>query len=112
MNTKFLDNITVVPGEVLINPKTIANFSPCLIPVRIRNSSSNLSQNGRYGKEQEENERRNLSNSNKRCLHIQVRGSSKLELAQYREVTSLAQFGSDLDAATQALPNRSARLTD
>ncbi|DAD49592.1 TPA_asm: hypothetical protein HUJ06_000106 (mitochondrion) [Nelumbo nucifera] len=42
----------------------------------------------------------------------QVRGSSKLELAQYREVAALAQFGSDLDAATQALPNRGARLTE
>ncbi|MFS7888691.1 ATP synthase subunit alpha [Helianthus anomalus] len=38
-------------------------------------------------------------------------GSSKLELAQYREVTTLAQFGSDLDATTQALLNRGARLT-
>ncbi|KAI3479053.1 hypothetical protein L1887_58952 [Cichorium endivia] len=36
----------------------------------------------------------------------QVCGSSKLELAQYREVAALAQFGSDLDAATQALLNR------
>ncbi|KAI3772024.1 hypothetical protein L6452_03198 [Arctium lappa] len=36
----------------------------------------------------------------------QVCGSSKLELAQYREVAVLAQFGSDLDAATQALLNR------
>ncbi|OAY65595.1 ATP synthase subunit alpha, mitochondrial [Ananas comosus] len=36
----------------------------------------------------------------------QVRGSSKLELAQYREVAAFAQFGSDLDAATQALLNR------
>nr|YP_010932249.1 ATPase subunit 1 [Hedyosmum orientale]WKT05480.1 ATPase subunit 1 [Hedyosmum orientale] len=42
----------------------------------------------------------------------QVRGSSKLELAQYREVAALAQFGSDLDAVTQALPNRGARLTE
>nr|UTM92001.1 ATPase subunit 1 [Gastrodia kachinensis]WNH36740.1 ATPase subunit 1 [Gastrodia shimizuana]WNH36779.1 ATPase subunit 1 [Gastrodia sp. BS-2023]WNH36839.1 ATPase subunit 1 [Gastrodia uraiensis]WOE91392.1 ATPase subunit 1 [Gastrodia crispa]WOE91432.1 ATPase subunit 1 [Gastrodia flexistyla] len=42
----------------------------------------------------------------------QVRGSSKLELAQYREVAAFAQFGSDLDAATQALPNRGARLTE
>jgi F0F1-type ATP synthase alpha subunit len=41
----------------------------------------------------------------------QVCGSSKLELAQYREVAALAQFGSDLDAATQALLNRGARLT-
>ena len=32
----------------------------------------------------------------------QVCGSSKLELAQYREVAAFAQFGSDLDAATQA----------
>ncbi|WMV46531.1 hypothetical protein MTR67_039916 [Solanum verrucosum] len=39
-------------------------------------------------------------------------GSSKLELAQYREVAALAQFGSDLDAATQALLNRGARLTE
>ncbi|GKD65055.1 ATP synthase alpha subunit [Tanacetum coccineum] len=36
----------------------------------------------------------------------QVCGSSKLELAQYHEVTALAQFGLDLDAATQALLNR------
>nr|AVT43938.1 ATP synthase F0 subunit 1 [Phoenix dactylifera] len=42
----------------------------------------------------------------------QVRGSSKLELAQYREVVAFAQFGLDLDAATQALPNRGARLTE
>nr|GFC08750.1 ATPase subunit 1, mitochondrial [Tanacetum cinerariifolium] len=42
----------------------------------------------------------------------QVCGSSKLELAQYREVAALAQFGSDLDAATQALLNRVARLTE
>ncbi|KAJ0807730.1 putative H(+)-transporting two-sector ATPase (mitochondrion) [Helianthus annuus] len=42
----------------------------------------------------------------------QVCGSSKLELAQYREVAALAQFGSDLDAATQALLNRGARLTE
>ncbi|KAG2251051.1 hypothetical protein Bca52824_081187 [Brassica carinata] len=41
----------------------------------------------------------------------QVCGSSKLELAQYREVAAFAQFGSDLDAATQALLNRGARLT-
>ncbi|MFS7888697.1 putative H(+)-transporting two-sector ATPase [Helianthus anomalus] len=38
-------------------------------------------------------------------------GSSKLELAQYHEVTTLAQFGSDIDATTQALLNRGARLT-
>ncbi|CAA0821864.1 ATP synthase subunit 1, partial [Striga hermonthica] len=36
----------------------------------------------------------------------QVCGSLKLELAQYREVAAFAQFGSDLDAATQALLNR------
>uniref|UniRef100_A0A251TX26 Putative ATPase, F1/V1/A1 complex, alpha/beta subunit, Zinc knuckle CX2CX4HX4C n=1 Tax=Helianthus annuus TaxID=4232 RepID=A0A251TX26_HELAN len=42
----------------------------------------------------------------------QVFGSSKLELAQYREVAALAQFGSDLDAATQALLNIGARLTE
>ncbi|PHT41043.1 ATP synthase subunit alpha, mitochondrial [Capsicum baccatum] len=42
----------------------------------------------------------------------QVCGSSKLELAQYREVAALAQFGSDLDVATQALLNRGARLTE
>nr|ANY30786.1 ATPase subunit 1 [Najas guadalupensis] len=41
-----------------------------------------------------------------------VRGSLKLELAQYREVAAFAQFGSDLDAATQALLNRGARLTE
>ncbi|EMS53490.1 ATP synthase subunit alpha, mitochondrial [Triticum urartu] len=42
----------------------------------------------------------------------QVCGSSKLELAQYREVAAFAQFGSDLDAATQALLNRGASLTE
>ena len=42
----------------------------------------------------------------------QVSGSMKLELAQYREVAAFAQFGSDLDAATQALLNRGARLTE
>ncbi|KAI5653716.1 hypothetical protein M9H77_30903 [Catharanthus roseus] len=41
-----------------------------------------------------------------------VCGSSKLELAQYCEVAAFAQFGSDLDAATQALLNRGARLTE
>merc|ERR1712172_365596 len=35
----------------------------------------------------------------------QVAGSMKLELAQYREVAAFAQFGSDLDAATQQLLN-------
>lgn len=42
----------------------------------------------------------------------QVSGSLKLELAQYREVAAFAQFGSDLDAATQHLLNRGARLTE
>merc|ERR1711935_678288 len=41
----------------------------------------------------------------------QVAGSMKLELAQYREVAAFAQFGSDLDAATQQLLNRGVRLT-
>ncbi|KAL9440864.1 hypothetical protein AB3S75_019526 [Citrus x aurantiifolia] len=41
-----------------------------------------------------------------------VCGNLKLELAQYREVVAFAQFGSDLDAATQALLNRGARLTE
>ena len=41
-----------------------------------------------------------------------VAGSLKLELAQYREMAAFAQFGSDLDAATQALLNRGARLTE
>jgi len=42
----------------------------------------------------------------------QVAASLKLELAQYREVAAFAQFGSDLDAATQFLLNRGARLTE
>jgi len=42
----------------------------------------------------------------------QVAGSMKLELAQYREVAAFAQFGSDLDSATQALLNRGVRLTE
>ncbi|MFC3052728.1 F0F1 ATP synthase subunit alpha [Kordiimonas pumila] len=42
----------------------------------------------------------------------QVAGSIKLELAQYREMEAFAQFGSDLDAATQKLLNRGARLTE
>jgi len=42
----------------------------------------------------------------------QVAGSMKLELAQYREVAAFAQFGSDLDAATQSLLNRGQRLTE
>ena len=36
----------------------------------------------------------------------------KLELAQYREVAAFAQFGSDLDAATQQLLSRGVRLTE
>jgi len=42
----------------------------------------------------------------------QVAGSMKLELAQYREVAAFAQFGSDLDQATQNLLNRGVRLTE
>merc|ERR1712116_116966 len=42
----------------------------------------------------------------------QVAGSMKLELAQYREVAAFAQFGSDLDAATQQLLSRGVRLTE
>ena len=42
----------------------------------------------------------------------QVAGKIKLELAQYREMAAFAQFGSDLDAATQRLLNRGARLTE
>ncbi|WP_375290544.1 F0F1 ATP synthase subunit alpha [Qipengyuania sp.] len=41
-----------------------------------------------------------------------VAGSMKLDLAQYREMAAFAQFGSDLDAATQRLLNRGARLTE
>ena len=42
----------------------------------------------------------------------QVSGSMKLELAQYREMAAFAQFGSDLDASTQKLLARGARLTE
>ncbi len=42
----------------------------------------------------------------------QVAGSIKLELAQYREMEAFAQFASDLDAATQRLLARGARLTE
>jgi F-type H+/Na+-transporting ATPase subunit alpha len=42
----------------------------------------------------------------------QVAGRIKLELAQYREMEAFAQFGSDLDASTQRLLNRGARLTE
>jgi F-type H+-transporting ATPase subunit alpha len=41
-----------------------------------------------------------------------VSGSMKLDLAQYREMAAFAQFGSDLDSATQKLLNRGARLTE
>ena len=42
----------------------------------------------------------------------QVAGSLRLELAQYRELAAFAQFGSDLDKATQAQLNRGARLVE
>lgn len=42
----------------------------------------------------------------------QVAGKIKGELAQYREMAAFAQFGSDLDATTQRLLNRGARLTE
>jgi F-type H+-transporting ATPase subunit alpha len=42
----------------------------------------------------------------------QVAGSIKLELAQYREMEAFAQFGSDLDTATQKLLGRGQRLTE
>ena len=42
----------------------------------------------------------------------QVAGTMKLDLAQYREVAAFAQFGSDLDSATQNLLNRGMRLTE
>ncbi|MDC0712624.1 F0F1 ATP synthase subunit alpha [Stigmatella sp. ncwal1] len=42
----------------------------------------------------------------------QVAGSMKLELAQYRELAAFAQFGSDLDKATQETLARGARLTE
>ena len=41
-----------------------------------------------------------------------VAGKIKGELAQYREMAAFAQFGSDLDAVTQRLLNRGARLTE
>jgi F-type H+-transporting ATPase subunit alpha len=41
-----------------------------------------------------------------------VAGSIKLELAQYREMAAFAQFSSDLDATTQKLLQRGARLTE
>merc|ERR1712183_1108953 len=42
----------------------------------------------------------------------QVAGTMKLDLAQFREVAAFAQFGSDVDAATQQLLNRGVRLTE
>ena len=42
----------------------------------------------------------------------QVAGTIKLDLAQYREMEAFAQFGSDLDAATQKLLARGQRLTE
>ncbi|PJB36494.1 MAG: F0F1 ATP synthase subunit alpha [Deltaproteobacteria bacterium CG_4_9_14_3_um_filter_63_12] len=42
----------------------------------------------------------------------QVAGSLKLELAQYREMAAFAQFGSDLDAVTQALLAKGVRMTE
>jgi F-type H+-transporting ATPase subunit alpha len=42
----------------------------------------------------------------------QVGGTLKLDLAQYREMAAFAQFGSDLDPASQRLLNRGARLVE
>jgi F-type H+-transporting ATPase subunit alpha len=42
----------------------------------------------------------------------QVAGTLRLALAQYREMAAFAQFGSDLDATTQAQLNRGARLVE
>ncbi len=42
----------------------------------------------------------------------QVAGTLRLDLAQYRELAAFAQFGSDLDKATQAKLNRGARLVE
>ena len=42
----------------------------------------------------------------------QVAGSLRLDLAQYRELAAFAQFGSDLDKASQAQLNRGRRLTE
>jgi F-type H+/Na+-transporting ATPase subunit alpha len=42
----------------------------------------------------------------------QVAGSMRLDLAQYREMAAFAQFGSDLDAATQKMLARGARLVE
>ncbi|MBR6327727.1 MAG: F0F1 ATP synthase subunit alpha, partial [Alphaproteobacteria bacterium] len=42
----------------------------------------------------------------------QVSGTMKLDLAQYREMASFAQFSSDLDTATKKMLNRGAHLTE
>ncbi len=42
----------------------------------------------------------------------QVAGTMRLDLAQYRELAAFAQFGSDLDKATQSKLNRGARLVE
>jgi F-type H+-transporting ATPase subunit alpha len=42
----------------------------------------------------------------------QIAGTLRLDLAQYRDVAAFAQFGSDLDKATQAQLNRGKRLTE
>ena len=42
----------------------------------------------------------------------QVAGSLRLDLAQYREMAAFAQFGSDLDAATQQMLSRGTRLVE
>src|SRR5262249_56297799 len=42
----------------------------------------------------------------------QVGGTLKLDLAQYREMAAFAQFGSDLDQASQRLLHRGERLTE
>ena len=41
-----------------------------------------------------------------------ISGTLRLDLAQYRELAAFAQFGSDLDKATQAQLNRGQRLTE
>jgi len=48
----------------------------------------------------------------KQICSKQVAGPIKGELAQYREMAAFAQFGSDLDASTQALLARGERLTE
>ena len=42
----------------------------------------------------------------------QISGGMKLDLAQFREVEAFAQFGSDLDAATQQQLNSGSRLVE